>query len=396
MKKTAISLILALAMILGFVLVAAPQAEAAGTNHVAHTEGMNHCACGGTAQGIGDHTACTSVTGAWIDLNAYVADSANVDSSVKFIGSEGVVALASGNYYLSGNLKLTMPAYAKEGAIITICLNGYDIEGPDGAGEAGRCFACGGTEATFNLCDCQGGGQISSKATCNGGVMTVGEGRRAVINLYSGTYIGSQASTSPGSAFRFMAGVIRMYNAVIKDGVNHGQIVAAQAGGNVCVSKTAEMTMYGGIIENGTADKGSNVYLMDSAKLTIYGGTITGGKNSEDIMAISASTVKVINLTGTTTLTTSGGGATLDFTELDPSVTMTQNQQAVTLVGTGTTTPDPTEEPTEEPTQEPTEAPAPQPGADAPADPTLWIVIGVAAVVIVAAVVVVVIKKKKT
>ena len=46
MKKTAISLILALAMVLGFVLVAAPQAEAAGTNHVAHTEGMNHCACG--------------------------------------------------------------------------------------------------------------------------------------------------------------------------------------------------------------------------------------------------------------------------------------------------------------------------------------------------------------
>ena len=31
MKKTAISLILALAMVLGFVLVAAPQAEAAGT-----------------------------------------------------------------------------------------------------------------------------------------------------------------------------------------------------------------------------------------------------------------------------------------------------------------------------------------------------------------------------
>ncbi len=318
MKKTAISLILALAMVLSFVLVAAPQAQAAG-----HT---THCVCGGKAAGVGDHTACANLTGEWIDLNAYVNDTANqVDGSPQ---------LKAGNYYLSADLQLTKQmAIAEEGIEVTICLNGFEVKGCEAKDETySKVLYVGKKDATVNVCDCSANnaGKMSSISVKQGSVILVGtntEGVAPTLNLYSGTLIGSPNATAAGGAVRVNGGELNIYKAVLKDGQNTSHGGNLMTNGKSATTK-AVVNMYGGAILNGKGNLGGNVYIMNHSIFNIYGGTITGGTGTKgaDICADKATgTVKIMKLDAGTTCTMNISEATLDVSELDSSITKTQN-----------------------------------------------------------------------
>ncbi len=267
MKKTAISFMLVLAMVLAMVLVPAPAAEAAGAKHE-HTAATNHCVCGATstdgtnwtggAAGIGDHD-CVAETG-WQPLTA-TGD-----------------AVAAGKYYLTGNLQSTKRFLISSGEV-TICLNGYDIKGNETLTTHGnrRCFTV--TGGTLNICDCQGGGEISSKTiqtNAGGSAIYMTTSSTGVVNLYSGIIVGSPVNEAAGGTVRLDKGTCNLYNAVIKDGTSNS--ATNRWGGNVYISDGCTMNMYGGIIQDGVADTGGNVCVNGSnATFNMTGGAITGG-----------------------------------------------------------------------------------------------------------------------
>ena len=318
MKKTAISLALVLAMALAMVMVSVPVAEATDTTHVAHTEGMNHCACGGTAVGVGDHTTCTSLTGAWVDLNNYVTTTGT--------------SLAAGNYYLSANLNLAdvNALVLNTEAVVTICLNGYNITNPNNANEdTARCFwvKAGFANGTLNICDCQGGGEIHSEGQKQGAVLHAvnNSALNSTINLYSGTIIGSPNTTQAGGSVRICKGICNIYAATIKDGKNVSTGVGYIWGGNLMISNTGKVNMYGGVIKNGTAaEKGSNVYVASNCEFNVYGGSIIDGNGAANIEAANGGKIKIVNLDASTTVQLNGS-ATLDLTGMDSSVTETHD-----------------------------------------------------------------------
>ena len=313
MKKTAISLILALAMVLSFVLVAAPQAQAAG-----HT---THCVCGGKAAGVGDHTACANVTETWVDLNAYVNDAANKDA-------DGYAPLKAGAYYLSADLQLEKQLKPiDDGVEITICLNGFELKGNADKAQAHSKVMFVNKKATVNICDCKGTGKMSSISEKQGAVILVDADKKGpVLNLFSGTLIGSPNTTAAGGNVRINdGGVLNIYKAILKDGKNvNGQ------GGNLMSNgssgKECEINMFGGAILNGNAKSyGGNIYIMNSVTLNISGGTISGGvagTAGKDIYADKeSSTIKIKNLEAGTACTLTYTSATLDVSELAATVT---------------------------------------------------------------------------
>ena len=274
MKKTVISLMLALAMVFSLVLVAAPAAEAA-----AHTD---HCVCGGKTAGVGDHTKCTTLTG-WQDLNQVVN------------GSSEVTVLETGNYYLSADLHMEITGTTKrglefaKGAVVTICLNGYKLSCNT------RVFYAQGTitEATpdapaadnhneVSICDCKGTGVVDCKnAAIDGPILYMKE--KAIFSVYGGTIIGSNQNTKAGGAIRVQGGTFNMYGGTVKDGCSE------TLGGNFYINGTANL--YGGTITNGNGLTGGNIHVTASGKLLIDGASIANGgytdlfiKNDIDIL----------------------------------------------------------------------------------------------------------------
>ena len=90
MKKTTISLVLALIMVFSLVLVAAPAAEAAG-----HT---THCVCGGKLEG---HT-CANTT--FQPLSQATFDAVTAESAPVKLHNDTVYSLEKGSYYLTENI----------------------------------------------------------------------------------------------------------------------------------------------------------------------------------------------------------------------------------------------------------------------------------------------------
>ena len=156
MKKSIISLVLALVMVFSLVLVAAPQAQA-----TTHTD---HCVCGGKAVGMPEHT-CETAT-AWIELTTSVLEA-------------GDYALDAGNYYLGGNLEIEKRITIVEGKTVTICLNGYTLSNSQPGGAMAktddnmRVFNLNKTGVTLNVCDCSADntGAITSDSAKQGSIV---------------------------------------------------------------------------------------------------------------------------------------------------------------------------------------------------------------------------------
>lgn len=266
MKKTAISLMLVLAMVLSVVLVAAPKAEA-----VDHTA---HCVCGGTLAGknVDGHSCTTAET--WTELTLEVLQDCNYD-------------LPSGNYYLSGTLTLEKRIFPVASSTVTICLNGQQLLGANTTADSGRVLNANRDNTVLNVCDCKGTGRIASTSTeagkYAGGIIQIGK-ESAKVNLFGGTIVGrtvveytSGSNTkipNAGTIYQ-SAGTLNMYGGTLEGGT------APAAGGSVYNKAGSTFNMYGGMIKDGnsTASNGGNVAVYGSFKME--GGTISGGTASD-------------------------------------------------------------------------------------------------------------------
>ena len=250
--KATISKLLVLALILSFVLVAAPTAHAAGHE--------NHCVCGGLGA-IGDHTCKTEET--WTELTEALCGS----------------FLPSGNYYLADDLTITSAINLMDDATVTICLNGKKLTN---TGENQRVFTLN-RKKTLNICDCQKTGSINNAAPGiikeTGGLIYMSSADGQIVNLFGGT-LNAPTAKAAGGAIRVGnttgdANVVtlNMYGGTVQGGKTESM------GGNISVY--GEFNMYGGTVKGGSAVKnGGNIYLSTGAKVTINGGTITGGTDS--------------------------------------------------------------------------------------------------------------------
>ena len=91
MKKTAISLALVLAMVVGFVLLPAPAVSAAETHP--HTANTNHCICGGelTGKTVGTHT-CDDSEKNWKVLSSTADFSGTGNSATVSFGDANITS----------------------------------------------------------------------------------------------------------------------------------------------------------------------------------------------------------------------------------------------------------------------------------------------------------------
>ena len=387
MKRTVISLMLALAMVFSLVLVVAPQAQAA--------EHQDHCVCGGKWTGSAEYHTCATVTG-WTPLS-------NDDLALS-------PALMEGNYYLTEDITLVSPLTVMDGNVV-LCLNGFDLNGnPEMTGNDGQVLRQTLFSGSLTLTDCaaEEGTITSGNISSTGGVFFIKDQPEFVFNIYAGNIKGSSVNAA-GGTLRLQTGVVNMYGGVISGGKS------ATYGGNMAVYAT--FNMYGGVIKNGTAEQRcGNLYIGGNGIANLYGGMIYGGTcpQNADVWLFQGAdthgTLTIYNMDSSFDLYYDAE-TYLDLTKMDTSLTFANKaiQTTVEVVKAGFVAPtepsepteptepsvEPTEEPTQAPAQDPTEAPAgDNAGQEQPASPILWIVIGVAAVAVVV-VVIIVLKKKK-
>ena len=204
-----------------------------GSDAAAHT----HCVCGGSIT-AGDHSEHTSATWTAWDGTSDI-EYANGVSSV----------------YLSDNAARSNVLTVKDGSTLNLCLNGktlscsYTVIAVEG-------------NATLNICDCKGGGQVASPSGCAVSVTTKnGSNAHTTLNLYGG-------KVSSKSYSMVDPGAIKLTN----NDANNAQTVAVfnMYGGEVCHEDLNESAVYASY-----ANIGSGYY-----QINMYGGNITCEKGN--------------------------------------------------------------------------------------------------------------------
>lgn len=259
MKMKLLSLLLILVLVIGVVTLTAMAEET-------HT---NHCVCGGTCDGVGDHS-CTSsgVIENWTPFSEGVLE---YDSTTK------LYSLPTGNYYLTGKTVVTGKSLTiLPGAEVTFCLHGYEMT------TSKRTFEVYGT---LNITDCKTTGRIIGNSTNAPVIYTYGGGH---VNLYNGTLTGKSTD------------VVRNYG---------GVAMLSKDAGKYASEGSSSMTMYGGTIDAskltitktsaGKNGSGGAIFVYGDATYPAtfiqYGGTIKGAKSVESNgAAIAASAGNII------------------------------------------------------------------------------------------------------
>ena len=281
MKK--MMLLLLLVLVVG--LLALPvHAEAA------HPHSADHCICGGSAEGNHDHV-CENVT--WQTLEGTITSFST---------------LASGNYYLTGDVTVTAPK-----AIVnklTVCLNGYDIKTT-----GNTVFTYIDPGAELNICDCSGK-EVNGRWTWDGTIYAnqeEGASRNygaimntqanSIVRIFGGNFVGSKGSgTKNGGVFNVCnddyeaAGgtsntdtslytTFTFYNGHVTGG--H----ATASGGIINTWHNPTVRLYGGYFEGGTCDAttGGSLGLSASTRCTIDGIVITGAQPADVLIMEGAS-----------------------------------------------------------------------------------------------------------
>ncbi len=215
-----------------------------------------HCLCGRTHKNIGDHTSEVETDfDAWTDST----------SLPRF----------PGNYYLETDVELTNDTWHP--GDVSICLNGHKII------QANKTIAYDvistGTDSTFNITDCKGGGQIRHSGK-DGEYVSRGRGIRTyktTLNLFNGSIINNRKYNEDGGGIYLSKSVFNMYGGSIKGN-------GADGGGGICSEDNSTVTIYAGEISGNSAYNGSggaiksNIgqgYNKMDADLRIYGGKIT-------------------------------------------------------------------------------------------------------------------------
>ena len=217
----------------------------------------SHPICGATHTDIGDHTgSCAAVV--WTAWDG--------TSDIDYGENNVAYVYLSDNATRSGTLTVT------DGNTLYLCLNGKTLTGS---------ITVKG-DATLNICDCQGSGEVTRTSGNTLYVQTINDSNvHTTLNLYGGKI--SSDST-------FNSGAIELYN----NNLNNAQTVAVfnMYGGEVYNGRTGEaavfanyanigrgyyeLNMYGGSIR---CEKGNGFDFSDNENVTmqITGGTITSG-----------------------------------------------------------------------------------------------------------------------
>ncbi len=283
MKKTAISLLLALVLLSGLVLVAVPKAEAVDylESGLDHSSSDPHCICGGidATNGIGEGTRKHNC-------------SATVSKPAQWTAWTDATSLptAGGYYYLTTDVTLTATwtagtadtAYTAANNIY-LCLNGKTITGP----AAGNILQPAKYKRVF-ICDCHYSldtagnyafaGNVVSTATTkslidfSGATATISTG--AWVSIFGGNWSAPATSTRSGPiAYINATSYLQVYNGILQGST----LTDAQYGGVIYANK-GYLNVYGGKIQGGKGVKnGGSIYTAASCALNITGGTITGG-----------------------------------------------------------------------------------------------------------------------
>ncbi len=247
-------------------------------------------------------------------------------------------ALASGHYYLSGDLQRTTHfSVTGEGNKVCLHLNGNDItsslrsfyieyatlnimgEGivTGGHSNANNAHLASNVDASGNV-NLFGG---TYKATTDKPIVSSRSNKDNVVTMYTGASILRDAS-APGLNVQVIDhGDFIMYGGVISGASRSG----VDGGANVFVysrnAYSTVFTMYGGVIENGTADKGGNIYASGTnATVNICGGTIRNG----DVYAESG--IKSLTVSGMPVISeldlTAGATLTVETLESGADITV--------------------------------------------------------------------------
>lgn len=187
----------------------------------------------------------------------------------------------SGTVYLTRNVSLGSAVTVKNGATLTLCLNGFTV-----SRSGGRPFAVSGG-GTLNICDCKGTGKIQgvNKNTARGGLIDVSGG--STLRLYDGTLTGGYAKKDAngkngnGGAIALVGeSTFEMYGGEITG--NHAE---ANGGGPFIQSNCTAILDGGKIYENTAGEYGGGVYAARAAETElgatdVFDNTDSGGSES--------------------------------------------------------------------------------------------------------------------
>ena len=187
----------------------------------------------------------------------------------------------SGTVYLTRNVSLSSAVNVKNGATLTLCLNGFTV-----SRSGGRPFAVSGG-GTLNICDCKGTGKIQgvNKNTARGGLIDVSGG--STLRLYGGLLSGGYAKKDAngkngnGGAIALVGeSTFEMYGGEIAG--NH----AEANGGGLFIQSNCTAILDGGSIHDNTAGEyGGGLYAARAAETElgatdVYDNTDGGGSES--------------------------------------------------------------------------------------------------------------------
>ena len=226
MKKTAISLLLVLALVLCVVLVTAP---------TTHAEEFSHTSSSG-------HEGWTALTGGG--------------------------AKDPGKYYFSGDIDgLTAQLKFEKAGEYTLCLNGKTVD----AKKARRILLINNADAIVNICDCAGSGKL-----CNGGGSSVDRGgiiylQNGTLNIYGGTITGGDA-TQRGGNICSLYGNLNVYGGAITNGVD-------PLGANIYFSNSGNLNGKKNLDQLNAAVNAEKVTIDGAVLMARYDNDVDGGTN---------------------------------------------------------------------------------------------------------------------
>ena len=243
------------------------------------------------------HTHALSADGETVEFTELPADTTRIDTA--------------GSYYLTQDIELTEELSINVEGTVNLCLNGHSITAVEDSSNKTAVFLYGGT---LNLCDCKGGGCITSaedltfsgvrtlsdtefnmysgeiknnyyyavqggKFNMYGGKLS-GNKKTAVyvtnsFNMYGGEISGNSKSAIEGVAVEVYAGNFNMYGGEIKNNENISSYINASIVG---VNSGATFTMYDGKIcdNEGPAVYSGGTFIMNGGEISGNSGYSSG------------------------------------------------------------------------------------------------------------------------
>ena len=261
-----------IASVLSFAVIVASVPVLSLTTFAA--SGHTHCLCGTTHTAIGDHkTEARTTFTAW-----------NESTKLPYEG---------GTYYLTTDVTLSSPWFPEIGKSYIICLNGHSIQGSnfDSKWYSDNGVIYARENINLTICDCVGGGSVSSDSSCDvsGLLVDAGYKTKPVVNIFGGSYLNNKRD-----GIKVGDGFVNIYKATIKKNTHYG-ISSLTRDSNVLNIYNAEITQNGGtsidgggiyhrlgtcnfyngkVTNNNTNYRGGGVY--NGGTFNFFGGEISG------------------------------------------------------------------------------------------------------------------------